>query len=95
MTGQTSLYSRVALLGDNEVDIAVFRDGGARAWQLQLKVNGNPVDVPRDFVSDKAAYDAALVRLKQLGLDITSIQADEFGIIDSPLSVHRQIIWDS
>ena len=86
MPVETSDYCRSFLIEDTDVDIEIFRPDGTHGWQLELKINGHLVETPNVFLADKAAYDHAIELLKQNGHDPQILAADDFGIIDSPLS---------
>lgn len=86
MSLEISKFSRSFLVNDSEVDIEILRAHGTHGWRLELKINGHMVDTPNVFMADKAAYDYAIELLKQDGHDADLLAADDFGIIDSPLS---------
>tara|TARA_B110000211_G_C13853845_1_gene453378 strand:- start:128 stop:583 length:456 start_codon:yes stop_codon:yes gene_type:complete len=51
-----------------------------------MKVDGKPVHWPHVFVADKAAYDAAVLYLKERGLNPDMFtEEDDYPIIESPL----------
>jgi hypothetical protein len=86
MTEEISDYSRSLIVRGDDADIDIYREAGTYGWRLDLKLNGKAIDVPNVFVADKAAYDHAIGILKQRGLKQDMLDADDFGIIDSPLS---------
>ena len=79
-------FSQSLIIGSHEVDIDIFREAGTAAWTLKMQVDGKPVEWPHVFVADKAAYDAAMLHLKERGLNPDMFaDDDEYGIIESPL----------
>jgi hypothetical protein len=80
-------FGRSLMLGSHDVDIDIFRKVGSFAWTLDMRVDGKSVEWPHPFVADKAAYDAAVVHLKERGLNPDMFAADDdYPIIGSPLS---------
>lgn len=68
------------------MDIEIFREAGTYAWTLEMEVDGKPVEWPHVFVADKAAYEAAILYLKEHGLNPDMFaDEDDYPIIDSPL----------
>lgn len=79
-------YSKSLIIDGQDVDIEIFREHGAFAWHLEIKVGGKTVEWPNVFIADKAAYDAAVVYLKERGLNPDmSADDDDYPIVDSPL----------
>lgn len=79
-------FCRSLMIGSHNVDIEIFREVGTFAWALEMQVDGKAVDWPHVFVADKAAYDAAIIHLKESGLNPDMIDEDDFPIIESSLS---------
>jgi uncharacterized protein len=80
-------FCKSFVIGDHDVAIEIFREVGTFSWTLKMEVDGKPVEWSHVFVADKAAYDAAVVYLKERGLNPDTLADDEdYPIIDSPLS---------
>ncbi len=79
-------FGRSFIIGKHDVEVEIFRETGTFAWHLEMAVDGKPVEWPHTFIADKAAYDAAVIHLKELGLNPDMTDPDDFDIIDSPLS---------
>ena len=74
------------IIGNHDVDIEIFRETGTFAWTLEMLIDGKPVEWPHVFVADKAAYDAAILYLKERGLNPDMFtDDDDYPIIESPL----------
>ena len=78
-------FCRSLMIGSHNVDIEIFREVGTFAWTLEMQVDGKAVDWPHVFVADKAAYDAAIIHLKERGLNPDIMNDDDYPIVDSPL----------
>lgn len=83
---ENSNYCRSLMIGSHDVDIEIFRQRGSIAWHLEMKVDGKPVEWSNVFVADKAAYDAAILYLKERGLNPEMMDEGDYPIIESPLS---------
>lgn len=79
-------FCRSLIIGSHDVDIAIFREFGSFAWHLEMHIDDKPVEWPHVFVADKAAFDAAILHLKERGLNPDMFEKDDYPIIDSPLS---------
>jgi hypothetical protein len=74
------------IIGGHDVNIEIFRETGTFAWTLEMQVDGKPVEWPHVFVADKAACDAAMLYLKEHGLNRDKVADDgDYPIIESPL----------
>jgi hypothetical protein len=79
-------FCQSLIIGSHDADIEIFREAGTFAWTLEMKVDGKPVHWPHVFVADKAAYDAAVLYLKERGLNPDMFtEEDDYPIIESPL----------
>jgi hypothetical protein len=75
------------IIGSHDVDIEIFREAGTFSWTLEMKVDSKSLEWPHVFVADKAAYDAAILYLKERGLNPDMFaDDDDYPIIESPLS---------
>lgn len=79
-------FCRSLMIGSHDVTIEIFREQGSFAWHLEMQLDGKPVEWANVFVADKAAHDAAILYLKERGLNPDMMDEDDFPIIDSPLS---------
>ncbi len=79
-------FCQSLIIGSNDVDIEIFREARTYAWTLEMQVGGKPVEWPHVFVADKAAYEAAILYLKEHGLNPDMFSDDDdYPIIESPL----------
>ena len=74
------------VIGGQDVNIEIFREVGTFAWTLEIQVDGKVVEWSHVFVADKAAYDAAMLYLRERRLNTNSSAHDgDHPIIESPL----------
>lgn len=77
-------YERLMIVGDHSVDIEIFREVGSFEWTLTVSIDDGEdgKDWLHPFLADKAAYDAAVIYLreKKLFADMYAIDEDEIAI---------------
>ncbi|MGB0900486.1 hypothetical protein [Halocynthiibacter sp.] len=79
-------YSKSLIIDGQDIDIEIFRENGTFAWHLEMQIDGKSVEWPNVFIADKAAYDAAVVHLRERGLNPDMFaDDDDYPIVDSPL----------
>jgi hypothetical protein len=79
-------FCQSLIIGSHDADIEIFREAGTFSWTLEMHVDGEPVHWPHVFVADKAAYDSAILYLKERGLNPDMFaDDDDYPIIESPL----------
>ena len=91
MTIEFSDYSGSFFDGTREAEITIFRDAGTYGWTLELDLDGRPIPVSTIFLADKAAYDFAIAQLASRGFEQEVFVADDYGLIESPLSRHINV----